>query len=219
MTTIRRALQDTVIGARASKMTTLTQSFAAAMGANRLLQPANDNAKAHLLAMINTDVTHPSVASARQSLGNALLAEFRGAVSRGDLNAAATWLNEARGTGFSGDDLKTAEGDLVAARDKAASQGSSVVGANSLERIEYVAPKFPAANRNRTLASSGFVELEFTVMPDGSTGNVTVTNSNPRKTFDAAAIAAVSEWRYKPVMREGKAVEQRVAVRIRFSDQ
>ena len=56
-------------------------------------------------------------------------------------------------------------------------------------------------------------------MPDGSTGNVTVTNSNPRKTFDAAAIAAVSEWRYKPVMREGKAVEQRVAVRIRFSDQ
>jgi TonB family protein len=219
MTTIRRALQDTVIGARAGKMTTLTQSFAAAMGANRLLQPANDNAKAHLLAMINTDASHPSVASARQSLGNALLAEFRGALSRGDLNAAATWLNEARGAGFSGDDLKTAEGDLVAARDKAASQGSSVIGANSLERIEYVAPKFPAAQRNRTLASSGFVELEFTVMPDGSTGNVTVTNSNPRKTFDAAAIAAVSEWRYKPVMREGKAVEQRVAVRIRFSDQ
>ena len=81
------------------------------------------------------------------------------------------------------------------------------------------APKFPTASRNRDLPSSGFVELEFTVMPDGSTGNVTVTNSNPRKTFDAAAIAAVSEWRYKPVMREGKAVEQRVAVRIRFSDQ
>src|SRR5690349_6077662 len=68
MTTIRRALQDTVIGARASKMTTLTQSFTAAMGANRLLQPANDNAKALLLSMINTDASHPSVASARQTL-------------------------------------------------------------------------------------------------------------------------------------------------------
>ena len=218
MTTIRRALQDTVIGARASKMTTLTQSFTAAMAANRLLQPANDSAKAQLLAMINTDASHPSVATARQTLANALLVEFRGALSRGDLSAAATWLNEARGTGFNGDDLNTAESDLVAARNKP-SQGGGVVGANSLERTEYVAPKFPAAQRNRTLATSGFVELEFTVMPDGSTGNVTVTNSNPRKTFDAVAIAAVSEWRYKPVMREGKAVEQRVAVRIRFSDQ
>jgi TonB family protein len=218
MTSIRRSLQDTVISARASKMTALTQSFAAAMAANRLLQPANDNAKVQLLAMINTDAGHPAVASARQTLANALLAEFKGALTRGDVNAATTWLNEARATGFTGDELKTAEGDLTAAREKA-SQGPSVVGANALERIEYVAPRFPSAARNRTMASSGFVELEFTVMPDGSTSNVTVTNSNPRRTFDAAAIAAVSEWRYKPVMREGKAIEQRVAVRIRFSDQ
>jgi hypothetical protein len=32
-------------------------------------------------------------------------------------------------------------------------------------------------------------------------------------------MAAVSQWRYKPVVREGKPVEQRAAVRIRFSDQ
>jgi TonB family protein len=219
MTTIRRALQDTVIGARAGKMTALTQSFTNAMGANRLLQPAGDNAKAHLLAMINTDAVHPAVASARQTLANALLGEFRVALGRGDLNAADTWLNEARGTGFNGEDLKTAEGNLTAAREKAA-QGTNIVGERTLERIEYVAPKFPAPSRNRGLTpTSGFVELEFTVMPDGSTGNVVVTNSNPRRTFDAAAIAAVNEWRYKPVMRDGKAVEQRVAVRIRFSDQ
>jgi TonB family protein len=46
-----------------------------------------------------------------------------------------------------------------------------------------------------------------------------VTNSSPRKTFDAAATTAVSQWRYKPVMREDQAIEQRVAVRIRFADQ
>jgi TonB family protein len=219
MTTIRRALQDTMIGARASKMASLVQSFTGAMGANRLLQPAGDNAKAHLLAMINTDASHPAVASARQTLGNALLGEFRVALSRGDLNAADTWLNEARGTGFTGDDLKTAEGSLVAAREKAA-QGTNIVGEKTLERIEYVAPKFPSAARNRGMTpTSGFVELEFTVMADGSTGNIAVTNSSPRRTFDSAAIAAVSEWRYKPLMREGKAVEQRVAVRIRFADQ
>jgi TonB family protein len=216
MAAIRRALSDTQIGTRAGKMTTLTQSFASALAGNRLLQPAGDNAKAHLLSMINTDGGHPAVASARQGLGNAFLGEYRGALTRGDLTAADTWLNEARTIGFSGNDLKTAEGDLAAAREKAA-QRTAVVGEKALDRIEYVAPKFPAATRNRGV--SGWVELEFTVLPDGATGDVVVTNSSPRKTFDNSAITAVSQWRYRPVVRDGKPVEQRVAVRIRFADQ
>jgi protein TonB len=57
------------------------------------------------------------------------------------------------------------------------------------------------------------------VKADGSTGDIVVTNSNPRKTFDAAAVNAVREWRYQPVVRDGKAVDQRASVRIRFSDQ
>ena len=32
-------------------------------------------------------------------------------------------------------------------------------------------------------------------------------------------VRAVSQWRYKPVMLNGKAVDQRAAVRIRFSDE
>jgi protein TonB len=65
---------------------------------------------------------------------------------------------------------------------------------------------------------SGWVEVEFTVRADGSTGDIVVTNSNPRRTFDASATSAIAQWRYKPVMRDGKAVEQRVAVRIRFEE-
>ena len=78
-------------------------------------------------------------------------------------------------------------------------------------------PKFPAATRNRNI--DGWVELEFTVLPDGRTGDIVVTNSNPRRTFDNAAINAVAKWRYQPVMRDGKAVEQRAAVRIRFAEE
>ena len=51
------------------------------------------------------------------------------------------------------------------------------------------------------------------------TGDIVVTNSNPRRFFDSAAIKAVGQWRYKPLTRDGKPAEQRVAVRIRFSDQ
>jgi len=141
---------------------------------------------------------------------------MRAALVRGDLRDADAWLNEARTIGFNSDDLNTADGELTAARARLAQQ-ASVVGANSLQRLEYVAPKFPASTRNRGV--TGWVELEFTVKADGSTADITVTNSNPRRTFDSAAVAAIREWRYKPVVRDGLAVDQRAAVRIRFSDE
>jgi TonB family protein len=181
------------------------------------VQPANDNARSYLLALINTDGSSPAVASGRQSLGNAYLNEVRGAVARNDLAAAETWLNEARTIGFSGEALTTATADVAAARERVA-QRSAPVGENLPERIEYVAPKFPSSVRNRGI--TGWVELEFTVLKDGSTSNVVVTNSSPRRTFDNAAMTAVGQWRYKPVVaRDGKIVEQRAAVRIRFSDE
>jgi len=216
MTAIRRSLQDTLISARADKSAALAQSFTTALSTGKLLQPADASAKAYLLALINLDAGNPTVAGARQSLGSAYLRELRSALARSDLAAADTWLSEARTIGFSNDELNATEGELGAARAKAAAQ-PEVVGANSLQRLEYVAPKFPAASRNR--GASGWVELEFTVRADGSTGDIVVTNSSPRKTFDSVATAAVSEWRYKPMMRDGKPVEQRAAVRIRFSDE
>jgi len=215
MTAIRRSLHDTLNGARAGRMATLTQSFTTALAANRLVQPANDNAKSYLLSMINIDGGNAAAATARQSLGGAFINEARGAVARGDFASADGWLIEARTIGFNGDPLNAADGELAAAREKA-SQRSAPVGANSLERVEYVAPKFPASTRARGM--SGWVELEFTVRGDGSTGDVVVTNANPRNTFDNAAVTAVSQWRYKPVKsQDGKPREQRASVRIRFS--
>jgi TonB family protein len=214
MTTIRRALQDTLIGARTEQMASLTRSFTASLSSNRLLQPANDNAKHHLFELIRTDASSPAVASARQGLGSAFLSEMRGALGRNDLDAAGKWLDEARSIAFTGAEFGMLEKQLADARAEASSR-SDVVGANSLQRLEYVAPKFPAVTRNRGM--SGWVELEFTVRPDGSTGDIVVTNSSPRRTFDSAAMAAVGQWRYKPVIRDGKAVEQRAAVRIRFA--
>jgi TonB family protein len=217
MAGIRRALQDTLIGARADKVGTLAQSFTTALGGNLLLQPATGSAKFYLLELIRTDSGSPAVASARQSLGAAYLRQMRAALVRNDLRDADAWLNEARTIGFASDDLNTAEAELTTARDKLA-HPTSVVGANSLERLEYVPPKFPAAARNRGL--TGWVEVEFTVMTDGSTADITVTNSNPRRTFDSAATAAIREWRFKPVKgADGKPIEQRASVRIRFSDE
>jgi TonB family protein len=215
MANIRRSLQDTLIGTRADKMGGLAQSFTTALTNNQLLQPASTSAKASFLQLLNTDSGNPVVATARSGLGGAYLREMRGALGRNDLGAADAWLLEARTIGFTSADLDAAEKELGATRERLAQQ-TSVVGANSLERLTYVEPKFPAATRNREL--EGWVELEFTVRADGSTADIVVTNSNPRRTFDAAARNAIAQWRYQPVTRDGKAVDQRVAIRIRFSD-
>ena len=182
-------LQDTLIGARADKVTTLAQSFNAALAANKLLQPADGSAKSYLLALIDTDAGNPAVASAapgtRQSPTCASCAarwraatlprRMPGCWKRARFRSAARTSMRQRAS-------------CRRARERGA-QRSSVVGANSLARIEYVAPKFPAATRNRNM--SGWVELEFTVRADGTTGDIVVTNSSPRKTFDAAAVSAV----------------------------
>ena len=220
MTAIRRSLQDTLIGARAERMASLTRSFNAALSANRLLQPANDNAKAHLLALIDTDGTSAAVISARQSLGTAYLNEARGSLSRNDPRGAETWLGEALSIGFHGEEAGALEKQIADARARAesanAAQAPSVVGANSLQRLEYVSPQYPVLSRMSR--GDGWVEVEFTVRTDGSTGDIKVTNSSPRRVFDNAATSAVAQWRYKPVIRDGKPIEQRAAVRIRFAE-
>jgi TonB family protein len=216
MTAIRRQLQDTLIGARAARLGTLSQSFNNALSANNLLQPANGSAKSYLRALIDIDAGNPAVASARQGLGVAYLHEMKAALSRGDLAAADAWLLEARTIGFSSPELDGTEGDLTAAR-AASAQQNTVVGANSLARTEYVAPQFPATLRNRIV--NGWVEVEFTVRTDGSTADIVVTNSSPRRLYDSSAISAIRQWRYKPVLQNGKPVDQRAAVRIRFSEE
>ncbi|HUQ11557.1 MAG TPA: TonB family protein [Steroidobacteraceae bacterium] len=215
MTTIRRSLQDTLISARAERVTSLTRSFNAALSGKKLLQPANDSAKTHFLALISTDATSAAVSTARQGLGAAYLSEAREALARGDVADADNWLNEAHTIGFGPPELGELEKQLSDARTSVPVR-AEVVGANTLQRLEYVAPRYPVLSRMSR--GAGWVEVEFTVRADGSTGDVVVTNSSPRRTFDNAALVAVAQWRYKPVMRDGKAVEQRAAVRIRFAE-
>ena len=72
LTSIRRMLQDQLIGVRGSKVSTLTQSFNAALAGGRLLQPADGSAKSYLFELIQTDAANPAVASARSGPGKGL---------------------------------------------------------------------------------------------------------------------------------------------------
>lgn len=62
----------------------------------------------------------------------------------------------------------------------------------------------------------GFVEVEFTITPDGSVADVEVLNAEPRRLFVRDAIRAVLKWKFKPRIVDGKPVARRATQRIEF---
>lgn len=89
-----------------------------------------------------------------------------------------------------------------------------VISALNLRAVRKVEAEYPPQALDRLV--SGWVEMEFTVMKDGSVQNVVVIDSQPRRTFDNAAMAAMKRWRFQPVQRDGEPVEQRASMRMRF---
>jgi TonB family protein len=52
---------------------------------------------------------------------------------------------------------------------------------------------------------------------DGSVQSVSVTNSEPGLTFVNAAVNAVEDWEFEPVIENGVVVQKRAAVRLMFA--
>jgi protein TonB len=61
------------------------------------------------------------------------------------------------------------------------------------------------------------VELDFTITATGEVKDISVHGSSPPGRFEQAAIRAVAQWRYQPVLRDAKPTPVRARLRIRFS--
>jgi protein TonB len=60
------------------------------------------------------------------------------------------------------------------------------------------------------------VDLDFTIAEDGSVKDITVMGSEPPGVFEEAATKAIAQWKYRPVVRNGRPAEQRARLRLRF---
>lgn len=90
-----------------------------------------------------------------------------------------------------------------------------IVAISELKRVNYVAPAYPRSAQRRNI--SGWVDLSFTVMADGSVAEIEIMDSTPGSVFNDAATDAVAQWRFEPVTEDGFAVAKRAAVRMSFS--
>jgi protein TonB len=214
ITGLTRDVQRVRIAARADSMAKLSQSFNQRLAQGRLVEPANDSAKFFLAELAQAEASHPSTQLARQALGSRLVEEARGAITKQDFAAARRWMSEARDVGVNESGTAALERDIVAAQNNA-QRADDVIKASQLMQTRYVDPVYPTSAQER--GTEGWVDLVFTVRPDGSTTDVSVTGAEPAGIFEQSAMSAVRRWRYQPVRRDGRAIEQRARVRLRFT--
>ena len=181
---------------------------------DRLIEPDSDNAKYFLLNLRRLDPGNPGLTAAMQDLGSRLVAKARRALALEQYDAARSWLDEAAQVGIASAEANSAKADLDAAVAKRASL-ATMVPASQLTLLKSVQPAYPSrATLSRT---EGWVELGFTVSETGQVKDVVVHAASVPGVFEEAAVKAVSQWRYQPVLRDAKPVPVRTELRIRFA--
>jgi TonB family protein len=181
---------------------------------DRLIEPANDSAKYYLLNLRQLDPGSPGLAAALQDFGSRLVVKARRALTLEQYDATRSWLDEAVAMGFASDEADSVQHDLdaVIAKQKFL---ATLTPANQLTLLKSVQPVYPPkAAMSRT---EGWVELGFTVTETGQVKDVVVHAASVPGVFDEAAVKAVSQWRYQPLLRDRKPVAVRTELRIRFA--
>jgi protein TonB len=212
----------------------------------RFIEPERDNARFYIQEALKRNPESAAAERASEALALGLLNAARGAIDRRDFQGASAWLEAADGIASSTNvgnlrhllaaaeshadeasgpretaeqaphaDRSGAEDEPANAAAAPAAAAAEVIDANRLVLVKSVQPEYPRAAREHSI--EGWVELDFTVAESGRVSGLSVRAANPRGVFDQAAVGAVSQWRYKPVLVDAKPVAQRARIRIRFA--
>jgi TonB family C-terminal domain len=187
------------------------------LAAGKLIDPPGDNAREALSALRVAAPERPEVEELARTLAGRLLSSGRQAMAAKAFDRSAQLIAASREVGgaYLGAEIAQAEMELARAREEHAFS-TNIVSASTLKRTKTVSPTYPSEALRRGI--EGWVELVFTVTPNGTVEDVEVRNASPANVFDDAAIRAVRQWRFEPVVRNGKPVPQRAMVRLRFAE-
>ena len=70
-----------------------------------------------------------------------------------------------------------------------------------MQLIQDAGPVYPEAAKAQGI--EGWVRLRYDITLDGRVENLAVVESSPPGVFDAAAMAAVAQWRYRAAVIDG----------------
>jgi protein TonB len=175
----------------------------------KLTDPDNDSALYYVNQLRVTDPKSSGLAQITAALQAQILDRARTALDAGDMEKSEALVQKATTLGASSD--LDAMNDRIRQR-KAAGGEVLQMPEQSLTRLNKLDIQYPTHALQSNI--EGWVELAYTVGPDGSVGNVKVVNSTPPRTFEASAAKAVSRLKYQPVIQGGKAIAVGTQVRI-----
>ena len=82
-------------------------------------------------------------------------------------------------------------------------QGCAVSASRPMQLIHDVGPTYP--EQAKAAGVQGWVKVRYDISADGRVENLLVAESQPPGLFDAAALTAVAQWRYRPAVIDGAA--------------
>lgn len=181
---------------------------------DQLVEPANDSASYYLTTLRGVNPLYPGLAAAMQDLGKRLMGQAQRALALQQIDAARTWADAATGIGYTSAESAGVLRDLEAASNQQALL-THVVAANDLTLVKRIDPAYPSKAEQKGV--EGWVELDFTVTETGEVKDIAVHAADPPGVFNQAAIGALAQWRYKPVLHDATPQPQRARIRIRFA--
>ncbi len=178
-----------------------------------LIEPAGNNAFEYMQSLIAQYPDVDGVRAEQQRLAFRFLERSRTALTAGELNEAATFLDRAEQLvpGMSTTQGLRAQLDSErAARELA----ESIVQAGALKRTREVLGQYPREAQLR--GTEGWVDIEFTIAPDGAPQDLVVRKAEPENVFERSALDALRRWRFEPIVRNGQPVAQRAILRMKY---
>ena len=206
-------LQHAAAGARSAlagekhEQTRLIDLVKSRVAQGSLLEPEQDSAVFYLTSLKAANPQSDALPELSHALQTQLLARASAQFDQARIADAQVSLQAALKLGSS------PEASALAA--KLSQAAAAPAGTDlPLKLLRPIAPQYPVDAATR--GTEGWVELSFTVAPNGRTGNIQVTDSSPRKVFDRAATDAVAAARYEPIPKDQPQAARDTKLRLTF---
>jgi protein TonB len=183
-----------------------------------LTDPAQDSAVFYAGQLKDGFADSAATTTAARELVGKLLERAGTAARSGQTAQMDSDLAAARRWGADPTDIQRVQ--LLAANRGASSGGQQARAGSAgptgvkLKRVRNASPEYPQKALDAHI--SGSVTVEFTVDLKGTPRDARVVDSTPPGVFDSAALAAVSRWRFEPVILNNVPTEVPTRTSIRF---
>ncbi len=195
----------------------LLDSAQARFAQGKVLEPDGDSAFFYVNQLRAADPKYEGLAAITGAVRAELVARARAALDSGDAARAASFAAAAGQLGSSSD-LDALNGniaqDQLNQKQQPSAPGLPRVAASTLAILKPLRPEYPSSALAK--GTEGWVDLSFTVTAEGKVADVTVVESSPKKTFDAAAMSAAYRVRFKPPVKDGRPINVTTGIRVVF---